>query len=159
MRNPKLLIACFLLSTCAMPCAADEWKIYQEEMVTLDYRNTSDTASLLSILCSPGHSQVAVPVDPGVSKPEGPVTLLVETASGARQIALSVETCGGEIQCTDRHDGDVSEYLAEGKGRTLALELANDATSFAIEAPGASLKAPAQRSTFHEFAKLCRSWK
>jgi hypothetical protein len=159
MPNPKLLTVSFLLLISAAPCAADEWKIYQEEMVTLDYRNAGDTASLLSISCSPEQSQVAIPVDPGVSKPSGSVALLVETASGTRRIALTVETCGGEIQCTDRHDGEVSEYTAGSAGKTMALELANDARSFAIDAPGVSIKAPAHASTFREFAKLCRSWK
>lgn len=159
MPNPKLLIVAFLLTIGATPCAANEWKIYQEEMVTLDYRNTGDTASLLSILCSPRQSQVAIPVDPGVSKPSAPVTLIIDTTSGTRRIALAVETCGGDIQCTDRHDGEVSEYSAGGAGKAMALELANDAKSFAIDAPGAAFKAPARASTFREFAKLCRSWK
>ena len=159
MRHLRLLIVLSLLLIGAAPCAANEWKIYQEEMVTLDYRNTGDTASLLSILCSPQQSQVAIPVDPGVSKPSGAVALVIDTASGARRIALSVETCGGDIQCTDRHDGEVSEYTAGGAGKAMALELASDAKGFTIDAPGAAFKAPAQASTFREFAKLCRSWK
>jgi hypothetical protein len=159
MHTLKLATAASLLSLWALPGAAGEWKIDQEEMVSLDYRNSDNTASLLSIACSPDRSQVVVPVDPGTSKPDGPVALVVDTAGATRRLALKVETCGGEIACTDRHDGDVSEYLADGAGRSMALELANDAQSFAIDAPGASFKAPAQPSLFRAFAKLCRSWK
>lgn len=59
-------------------------------------------------------------------------------------MALTAKTCGGDIGCTDRHGGEVSGYLRSRQDKALALALANDAKSFAIAAPGASFKAPAQ---------------
>jgi hypothetical protein len=139
--------------------SAQQWKVYQEEGVSLGYRNAADTESLLSIDCSAKASDVVVPVPPGVKRPPQAPGLRVQEGNSSRTIALSVEVCGGELTCTDRPAGDVSTYFAKATNKELALRLADQASAISIDAPGAHVSALADRRVFAQFAKLCRDQK
>jgi hypothetical protein len=80
----------------------------------------------------------------------------VTEPSGVRAIKMQWDVCGGELTCTDRPNGDVSTYFVKAKGKQLALSFADQATSVAIEAPGISLSAKADKKTFARFAAFCR---
>ena len=140
----------------AAPAAAQQWKVYDEERVALEYRNVADTASLFAVSCGSKSSDIVIPLEPGVKPPARPPELRVTDPSGVRAIKMQWDVCGGEMTCTDRPNGDVSTYFVKAKGKQLGLGFADQATSLAIEAPGISLAAKADKRVFARFAALCR---
>jgi hypothetical protein len=140
----------------ATPAAAQQWKVYQEERVSLEYRNAADTASLFAVSCGSKSSDITIGLAPGIKPPEQSPVLRVTEPSGVRAIKMQWDVCGGELTCTDRPNGDVSTYFVKAKGKQLALSFADQATSVAIEAPGISLSAKADKKTFARFAAFCR---
>jgi hypothetical protein len=159
MRNYRIshsLALALVTLVAAAPAAAPQWKVYEEERVSLDYRNAADTASLFSVSCGSTSSDITIPLDPGVKPPAQPPVLRVTEASGVRAIQMQWDVCGGEMTCTDRANGDASTYFVKAKGKELALRFADQAASLAIEAPGISLSAKADKKTFARFAALCR---
>jgi hypothetical protein len=44
--------------------SAQQWKVYQGESVSLDYRNAADSESLLSVACGSSHSDITIPLVP-----------------------------------------------------------------------------------------------
>jgi hypothetical protein len=140
----------------AAPAAAQQWKVYEEERVALEYRNAADTTSLFAISCGSKSSDITIPLAPVIKPPAQPPMLRVTEPSGTRAIEMQWDVCGGELTCTDRPNGDVSTYFVKAKGKQLALRFADQATSVAIEAPGISLSAKADKKVFARFAALCR---
>ena len=151
----SLALAVIALAT-ASPAAAQQWKVNEEERVVLEYRNAADTASLVAVSCGSKSSDITIPLDPGVKPPAQPPVLGVTELSGVRAIKLQWDVCGGEMTCTDRPNGDASTYFVKAKDKQLALRFADQATAFAIEAPGIRLSAKADRRVFTRFAALCR---
>ena len=143
-----------LCLTCA-PASAQQWKIYEEESVSLDYRNAADTSSLLSVTCGSGHSDVTVPIDPGVKPPAQAPQLRVTAPAGPYGLTLQWDVCGRDsLTCTDRPNGQVSTYFLRTRDKRLALRFAQ-ATAASIDAPGALLSARSDKAAFARFATLC----
>jgi len=140
----------------AAPAAAQQWKVYEEERVALEYRNAADTASLFAVSCGSKGSDITIPLAPGIKPPAQPPVLRVTEPSGVRAIEMQWDVCGGEMTCTDRPNGDASTYFVKAKGKQLALRFADQATALAIEAPGISLSVNADKNIFARFAALCR---
>jgi hypothetical protein len=143
----------------AAPAAAQQWKIFEEESVSLDYRNAADTESIFSVLCGSSHSDITIPLAPGIKPPAQAPELRVIEQTGVTLITMRWDVCGGELTCTDRPSGDVSTYYVKAKDKQIALRLADRASALAIEAPGIKLSAAADRTTFARFSALCRKQK
>lgn len=139
--------------------AAQQWIIFEEESVSLDYRNAADTESVLSVACGSNHSEIVIPLAPGLKPPAQAPELRVTEQAGVDAIKLHWDVCGGELTCTDRPNGDVSTYYVTAKDKRLALRFADKASSIAIDAPGIKLTATADAKTFARFAALCRKQK
>jgi hypothetical protein len=155
----KHLVLAAILAITATAAHAEQWQMFEEEGVSLEYRNAADTASLMSVACSARLSEIFVPLDPG-TKPPAPNPVLVTKEGGAtKPIKLDVHVCGGDMTCSDRPDGDVSTYVTTGKGKTLALHFADKVTSAAIDAPGAKISATSDPAVFKRFAAACRKQK
>jgi hypothetical protein len=155
LRGISILVV-FLISG---PALAQEWKVYQEESVSLEYRNAADTESVLSVDCASSQSEIVIPLSPGTKPPAQPPVLRVTEKTGVYPMTLSVDVCGGDTTCTDRPNGDVSTYYVRGKNNQIALRFADKAISLEIDAPGIKLSANADHKLFAEFSSLCRKWR
>ena len=155
--KPAALVCLAAASLLPAPASAGraQWKVFEEESVSMEYRNAADTESLISISCSARDSRIWIPVGPGVKPPPQPASLEVTEQGTSRRIVLTTELCGGQTTCTDRADGDVSLYTARAKTKNLVLALAERARSLKIDAPGARNTAPADQAAFAHFADLC----
>lgn len=153
----RVLIAAAILALGSTPASAQKWQVLEEESVSLSYVNAQGE-TVLAISCHPNGSDIVVPVSPGVKKPDGSVGLTLQTAGGSERLAMEVEVCGGDMQCTDRPDGDVSTYRIYEKGKRLPLK-AITARQFVIDAPGAKLSIASSAQPFQQFERLCRRWK
>jgi hypothetical protein len=141
------------------PASAQQWKMFEEEGVSLEYRNAADTESLISVACSPQQSEIFVPLAPGMKKPAQAPSLAVKEGAATNTIKLASAVCGGPTSCSDRPDGDVSTYEARAKGKAMALRVADKATSVDIDAPGAKISAASNPAVFKQFAAACRKLK
>src|ERR1700722_2982348 len=62
---PSLVSVLALVAVCAS-ASAQQWQVFEEESVSLDYRNAADTESVFSVLCGAGHSDITIPLAPGI---------------------------------------------------------------------------------------------
>jgi hypothetical protein len=151
----KLVLSLLAAVALCAPASAQQWKVYEEESISLDYRNAADTSTLLSVACGSDHADVTVPIDPGVKPPAQAPQLQVTAAAGPYALALQWDVCGRDsLTCTDRPTGQVSTYFIRTKDKRLALRFAQ-ATAVSIDAPGALLSAKADKAAFARFAALC----
>lgn len=159
--NPVCLRLAFILAVLAISASASaqQWKVYEGESVSLDYRNAADSESVFSVACGSSHSDITIPLVPGIKPPAQAPELRVTERAPARSIKMQWDVCGGELTCTDRPDGDVSTYYVKSKSKQIALRFADRATFVSIDAPGIRLSAAAHKETFARFAKLCRKQK
>src|SRR5882762_8476172 len=116
--------------------SAQKWQMFEEEGVSLEYRNAADTESLISVSCSARQSEIYVPLAPGMKRPAQAPALMVKEGAATNTIKLEIAVCGGPTSCSDRPDGDVSTYAAQAKGKAMALRFAEKMTSADIDAPG-----------------------
>jgi hypothetical protein len=151
----KLVLSLVAAVALSAPAAAQQWKVYEEESVSLAYRDAADTVTLLSVACGAGHSDVTVPLDPGLKPPAQAPQLHVTAPAGPYVLTLQWDVCGRDsLTCTDRPNGQVSTYFIRTTDKRLALRFAQ-ATAVSIDAPGASLSAKADKAVFARFAALC----
>jgi hypothetical protein len=133
---------------------AQQWKVLEEESITLEYRNAEDTASILAISCSDSRSDIVVPLNPGVKPPDRPIRLTMVTSGRAETTDLEADVCKNN-ECTDRPNGDVSVYQVVQRGKQLALKAAT-VKEFKLDAPGATFSIAAAQRPFDDFVRLCR---
>jgi len=158
--RPAIWVLTLLCGTAAAtPATAQKWVVSEEESVTLEYRNAADTASILSVSCHTELSDIVVPINPGTKPPTTPPELKITEKGTTRTMKLTVEVCGGELTCTDRPNGEVSTYYVRQKQKLLALRFAEKATAISIDAPGAAIKANADKAAFAKFVSLCKKHK
>jgi hypothetical protein len=155
---PSLVSVLALVAVCAS-ASAQQWQVFEEESVSLDYRNAADTESVFSVLCGARHSDITIPLAPGIKPPAQAPELRVTEPTGVIAIKLRWDVCGGEMTCTDRPNGDVSTYYVKANDKQVALRFADKASSIAIDAPGIRLTAAADAKAFARFAALCRKQK
>lgn len=141
------------------PASAQQWKIYKEESVSLEYRNAADTELMFAVQCASRQSEIVIPLPPGIKPPAQAPVLEVTEQAGFYPMKLSWDVCGGEETCTDRSNGDIWTYYVRVKYNHLALRFADKAVSLRINAPGVSLSATADKTVFAQFAALCRKWR
>jgi hypothetical protein len=142
------------LAVVATTPAAAQWSVFDEEAVSLAYGPENN--KVFSISCARSSSDVVVVVPPGIKPRSTSAVLTVKEGAASRSLTLTAEVCGGETTCTDRGVGEVYIYRLLQKGKTLPLALADRATAFSIDAPGAQLDITADRSVFARFAAMCR---
>jgi hypothetical protein len=152
---PSFASVLALIAVCAS-ASAQQWQVFEEESVSLDYRNAADTESVFSVLCGARHSDITIPLAPGIKPPAQAPEPRVTEPTGVNAIKLRWDVCGGELTCTDRPNGDVSTYFVKTNDKQIALRFADKASSLAIDAPGIKLTAEADKKAFARFAALCR---
>jgi hypothetical protein len=151
-----LLASVLALLAASASASAQQWQVFEEESVSLDYRNAEDTESVFSVLCGAGHSDITIPLAPGIKPPAQAPELRVTEQTGVNAIKLRWDVCGGGMTCTDRPNGDVSTYYVKANDKQIALRFADKASSLTIDAPGIKLTAAADKKAFARFAALCR---
>jgi hypothetical protein len=150
-----MVAAALTLFAASTHASAQKWEVLEEEAVTLSHADGQGSADI-EIHCA-SSSDVVVPLQPGIKRPDAPVYLTLHTPKGVEKIKLLSDVCrNGE--CTDRPDGNVSVYKTQQKGKQLAF-LAASARRVEIDAPGAKFAFDVTAAESKRFAQLCRKWK
>jgi hypothetical protein len=78
--------------------------------------------------------------------------------SGAREVPLKADICGGANECTNLPDGEIYRYEASVPGKRLALDIASKGEAVGIDAPGAKISAQRDAKAFKKFSAMCLNW-
>lgn len=132
------------------PALADRWTTMEEEAISLSYG--TDAAAKFEIFCGDS-SEIVVP-QPSGTKPGGDVVFSYTAGGKTKSIILKPDICGGETQCTDRADGDVSSYSLSRPSKKAALTWANS-PSFTVKGPAIDLAMDADADVFKTFVASC----
>ena len=149
------------LTTAAI--AAPGWTVEASEIAYLFYGEPSKP--VLSIFCGQEDSEtgrdetrIEVEAEPGAKPGPDKAVLVVEQDDGRKEVPLEARICGGENECADQPDGEVSRYETSVPGKTLALDIAHKGRALAVDAPGVKISAPADAAAFKKFAASCLNW-
>lgn len=137
--------------------SAQQWKILEEESVTLAFRDSENAVSIMEISCHSEQSDVTINVSTRGIYNSDSFVLSVDTSEGTDEIKMLPVICAPDDVC-DTAPGEVYAYQAKADGRDLALNLAETAKSFSFAAPGVTLDVRTDKPVFTRFAKLCRNW-
>ena len=87
----------------------------RETEVSIGY-GPNELDSLLSVTCTSRQSEVYVHVAPGTKPPAEAPVLVVKEGEATNTIKLEVYVCGQPAGCSNKPDGDVATYVAQGQG-------------------------------------------
>ena len=143
--------------------AEPAWTVERSEVAYLFYGEPGKP--LLTITCGEeegetgrDETRIEVEVDKGTTTKADKIVLVVAMKSGAKEVPLKADICGGANECTNLPDGEIYRYEASVPGKRLALDIASKGEAVGIDAPGAKISAQRDAKAFKKFSAMCLNW-
>ena len=156
-----LALAMMLVASSAS--AEPAWTVERSEVAYLFYGEPGKP--VLTITCGQeegetgrDETRIEVEVDKGTTTKADKIVLVVAMKSGAKEVPLKADICGGANECTNLPDGEIYRYEASVPGKRLALDIASKGETISIDAPGAKISAPRDAKAFKKFSAMCLNW-
>jgi hypothetical protein len=141
--------------------AEPAWTVERSEVAYLFYGEPGK--AVLTITCGQqegktgrDETRIEVEADKGTTTKADKIVLVLAMKSGAKEVALKADICGGANECSNLPDGEIYRYEASVPG--LALDIASKGETISIDAPGAKISAPRDAKAFKKFSALCLNW-
>jgi hypothetical protein len=161
-----LMLALMLSASIArIPSASAEpaWTVERSEAAYLFYGESGKP--VLTITCGQeegetgrDETRIEVEAEKGTTTKADKVVLVIEAKGGRKEVPLKPLMCGGDNECTNLHDGEISRYEANVPGKRAAVEIADKAERISIDAPGAKFSTSRDDKVFKKFSQMCLNW-
>jgi hypothetical protein len=161
--RPCLPIALAMTLVASSANAEPAWTVERSEVAYLFYGEPGK--AVLTITCGQqegktggDETRIEVEADKGTTTKADKIVLVLAMKSGAKEVALKADICGGANECSNLPDGEIYRYEASVPGKRLALDIASKGETISIDAPGAKISAPRDAKAFKKFSALCLNW-
>ena len=161
--RPCLPIALAMTLVASSASAEPAWTVERSEVAYLFYGEPGK--AVLTITCGQqegktgrDETRIEVEADKGTTTKADKIVLVLAMKSGAKEVPLKADICGGANECSNLPDGEIYRYEASVPGKRLALDIASKGETISIDAPGAKISAPRDAKAFKKFSALCLNW-
>ena len=103
-------------------------------------------------------TRIEVEVDEGHQTKADKIVLVVAMKSGAKEVPLKADICGGANECTNLPDGEIYRYETSVPGQAARARHRVKGETMSIDAPGAKISAPRDAKAFKKFSAMCLNW-